>query len=156
MNGELRFLKLRQAKCQRQSIPPEKCELHACLAENPKTRVEWEEDARLDGLLAQLQDVPISSNFTARVIHAVQQESENQTRLNLWWDRLWPTLGWARIAAVAVLMVGLGLFALHRHRLAMRFEVAESLITVTGIRSLPAHAEILKDFEAIRDRKSVV
>jgi hypothetical protein len=53
-------------------------------------------------------------------------------------------------AAAAMLVVGLSLLAYQRHQVVTRVKVAESLVAVADVRSLPTNPEILKDFEAIR------
>ena len=102
-----------------------------------------------------LPDAPVATNFTARVLQAVDQESATAERARgaraLGWQ------GWRRWLprmALASVVLGAGLICYHqvseRHVLAARRdELALSVAAVSGVSSLPS-PEILKDFEAIR------
>ena len=86
-------------------------------------------DARLDKLLRGLPDKSVSSNFTARVMQAVEREMSTpaQARAGSW-------AGWLRFiprAAVAMVVVTFSSFAWHQHRVHQRTSMAQSVATVS-------------------------
>ena len=87
-------------------------------------------DARLDKLLRGLPDKPLSSNFTARVIQAVEREmpASSQSRAGSWrwWLRFIPR------AAVAMVVVTFSSVAWHQHRVHQRTFMAQSVATVSA------------------------
>ena len=97
-------------------------------------------------LLSRLPDAPVASNFTARVMQAVDLEETRRTRK---WDFIfnWHTfLPRAAVATAVILFAGLVLqqHELNAHRAAFAKNVA--LVAETPIPSVDA----LKNFDAIR------
>ena len=104
-------------------------------------------DARLDALLRGLPDKPVPSNFTARVLQAVERETPaSRTRAGSWswWMRFIP-----RAAVASVVVGGIGSFAWHNHRVQQRTELAQSVVTISKVDPV-ANPEVLADYEAIR------
>lgn len=128
----------------------DKKELRAWLAAHSEAQSEWETEAGLSKALGRLPDVPVPTNFTARVLQAVEIETAPTRRAEsprgAWWQ--WPRR-WLPRAALAAVILGAGLFSVHEVRSARRTELAQSVAAVSEVSSLPS-AEILKDFEAIR------
>jgi hypothetical protein len=97
----------------------------------------------LRGLLSRLPDAPVASNFTARVMQAVEMEESRRERK---WNFIfnWPGfLPRAAVATVAVLFAGL---TLQHHELSVqRQQVAQSVALVP----MP-DVDALKNFDAIR------
>jgi anti-sigma factor RsiW len=125
-------------------------ELQAWLAAHPEAQEEWQTEAKLSEGLIRLRNVPVPTNFTARVLQAIELESaaderSKSVRGSKWhWPRRWL----ARMALAAVVF-GAGLFSVHEVRTVRRSELAQSVAAVSEVSSLPS-PEILKDFEAIR------
>jgi negative regulator of sigma E activity len=97
-------------------------------------------------LLSRLPDAPVASNFTARVMQAVDLEETRRTRK---WDFIfnWHTfLPRAAVVTAAILFAGLVLqqHELNAHRAAFAKNVA--LVAETPMPSVDA----LKNFDAIR------
>ena len=128
----------------------DEAELRAWLAAHSEAQSEWQTEARLSEALNRLPDVPVPTNFTARVLQAVELETAaaqraRSLRAPKWhWPRRWLSR-----AALAVVILGAGLFSVHEVRSARRAELAQSVTAVSEVSSLPS-PEILKDFEAIR------
>jgi anti-sigma factor RsiW len=126
--------------------PEEQGRLQELLATLPE-RVAWEEDRALGRALQSLPDVPVSSNFTARVMQELDLEETRaeQTRRapRRGWLAFWPRLAGAGVAAV------LAVFVWRDHRASERTQLVRdaSLISKDGA-SLPG-AEVLRDFDAI-------
>jgi anti-sigma factor RsiW len=148
MNDDLVYQRLREIAWRRKLTDIEQAELHTWLAAHPDARVDWANEAALSELLARLPDVPVPSNFTARVLRAVERDAATSDRERApRWVWTWRSL--VPRAAVTVLVVVAGLFAYQRHALAQRVELAQSVATVADVRSLPS-PQFLKDFDVIR------
>ncbi|MBE0545602.1 MAG: hypothetical protein IH623_30090 [Verrucomicrobia bacterium] len=120
----------------------EEAEFRAWLAAHPEAQAEWEAETQLSAALAQLPSAPVPSNFTARVLQSVECESRRElqsptSRRMRWWRGFLPRV------AVAVAVLGLGLFAYHRHQTARQVERTLQLVEI-----LP-DPKALEDFEAI-------
>ena len=151
MNNGAHYNQLRESSWRRTLTEAEQAELRAHLAAHPEAQADWEAEAGLNELLSRLPDAPVSSNFTARVLQSVEREAAARGRPPLaGWAWGWRGLSWMPKAAAAMLVVGLSLLAYQRHQVVTRVRVAESLVAVADVRSLPTNPEILKDFEAIR------
>lgn len=130
----------------------EEADLRAWLAEHPDRQGDWEAESRLTEILSRLPDVPVPNNFTARVLQAVERETQvaakpqrNGTR---WFFRLFvPRL------AVAAVIFGVALLSYHEHESAKRAQLVQGVKVVAGVSSLPS-PEILQDFDTIRQMSS--
>jgi hypothetical protein len=105
------------------------------------------EPQELRELLSRLPDAPVSSNFTARVMRAVEIEELQAARRRGWhwnWHALLP-----RAAAAAMLMVAAG-FTLYQHEIySRRFELAQNVALVASAQQLPS-VDALQNFDAIQ------
>lgn len=107
-------------------------------------------DARLDALLRRLPDKPLSSNFTARVVQAVEREDRRAAGPAMpWWDVLRHPLHLLPRLAVATLALCLGLFSFQRYETVTQARMAESVAAVAHVSSLPG-PDVLQDFEVVR------
>ncbi|HEY1490559.1 MAG TPA: hypothetical protein VGF90_05920, partial [Verrucomicrobiae bacterium] len=130
--------------------PAEEASVRAWLAQHPESKADWDLENQVSEALEKLPDVPVPSNFTARVLQAIEREAAaaaprppgNRVR---WFLRvLLPR------AAVAAVVLGLGVGVLsHQHTTANRAELVQGVKVVAGVSSLPS-PEILQDFETIR------
>ena len=142
------FTKLREASWQRELTPAEEAELRARLAAHPEAKADWEADAALSRALDRLPDAPMPSNFTARVLQAIQLENaaarrQPEIKRSWRWQSLLPK---ATLAAVFLVM-GLMAFREASYQRGQRF--ARSLKTVAAVAALPG-PDVLQDFDAIR------
>jgi hypothetical protein len=104
-------------------------------------------DVRLDQALARLPDAAVPSNFTARVMQAVElEESRRADRWSLSWNwHAW--LPRIAVTAAVVFFAGLGL---RQHEItAQRTALARNLVMVAGSQTLPS-VDALKNFDAIQ------
>ncbi len=144
------YQRLLEVSWRRQLTPAEEAELQAWLAAHPEAQAEWEAEAGLNQALNQLPPVPVASNFTARVLQAVERETAAESPApGLRWRSWRWQLRWLPRAAFAGLVLWLGLFSYHQVQAARRTDMMRSVAAVAGVSSLP-EPEILKDFEAIR------
>jgi hypothetical protein len=113
----------------------------------------------LTDALERLPDAPVASNFTTRVLQAVESEAlrelqVRQRRARNGWRAWWPRAAVAMAAVVAA--AGLWFTQQHQqkvHQEQARREQARSIAVIAGVPSLPA-PEVLQDFEAIRALKT--
>jgi anti-sigma factor RsiW len=132
--------KWRESVWRRKLTDAERAELRA----DPELAAELDLESRLSDLLAKVPKAPVSSNFTARVLQAVEREETRRPGSRSWnWHVLLP-----RFAAgtAALLLAGL---ALHQHEMNVhRAALARNVALVAGA-NLPS-VEALKNFDAIR------
>jgi len=151
MNPDPVYQRLRETGWRRPLTAAEQAELRAWLATHPEQQADAEADAALSQALAKLPDAPMPSNFTARVLQAIDREVATTERTiaktsTPWWRGLIPRL------ALATVVVGVGTIAYRHHQAVQREELADAakkLVTVAGATPL-ADLAVLADFEAIR------
>lgn len=138
--------KLRESSWRRKLTEAEQAELRAWLAANPDARADWEMESALNAALTRLPAAPVPSNFTARVLQAVERE---EARPHGWsWRWNWHTL--VPRVAFAVAMVAFAGLALHHHEIySQRAALARSVAFVTRGQPVPS-LEALENFDPIR------
>ena len=106
-----------------------------------------EVEARLTDALAKISDVPVSSNFTARVLAAIELEEKQAARPRGW------TLSWRlffpRVAVAAAALVLVGVMVQRYETSSHRQEIARSVAMVAGAKSLPS-VDALENLDAIQ------
>jgi len=149
MTNDPIYNRLREFSWRRELTAPEQAELRAWLAAHPEAQADWEAEAGLSAALGRLPDVPVPSNFTARVMQAVEREAGAELRgpQGNWLARLWRR--WLPKIAFAAVVVSAGLVSYHQLQAAHRKKLVESVSAVSAVSSLPS-PDILKDFDAIR------
>ena len=133
---------LRELAWRRKLTDAEKAGLRA----NPETQADLELESRLSQALARVPDAPVPSNFTARVLQALEREEARDARSRGWsWYRrvLVPR------AAVAVAVVGLAGLAYQHHQFDKRAQLARDVALLAKAQPLPS-VEALKNFDAIQ------
>ena len=143
------FNQLREQSWRRELTSSEDAALRDWLAKHPEAQADWENETALNEALRRLPDAPLSSNFTSRVLHAVQQEQAAESRRThrarmVWWRRLAWRFGLACVIGAAGFFSYEQFYAAH-----LRAQVKQSIVAVSAVSSLPS-AEILENFEAIR------
>src|SRR5262245_10736651 len=152
MTDDPRYHHLLELGWRRKLSPAEESELRALLQAHPQGQADLEAEAGLTEALGRLADAPVASNFTARVMQAVEREAaaaeRNRNREPEWLRWLGP-LRWLPRAAFAVLVIGAGMLSYHEARDARRKSIVTGVEMVSEVSSLPG-PEILQDFDAIR------
>jgi negative regulator of sigma E activity len=114
---------------------------------NESSAADLKLEARLDQALARLPDTAVPSNFTARVMQAVELEEARRTRRWNWvwnWHALLPRVA---VTAAVVLFAGL---TIHHHELTSRRNaLVQNVAILAGSQPLPS-VEALKNFDAIQ------
>ena len=146
METEPTYQKLRELSWRRKLNAAEERELREWLAAHPEAQEPLDLETGLTEVLAKLPDVPLASNFTARVLQAVEREAMAQARgeqaRKNWWRRLPRWL--PRVASAAVVITA-GLFGYQHYSKASHELLARQMAEF----KLP-DPEILTNFEAIR------
>jgi len=150
-NGPVKGL-AREAAWRDELTPGEAERLEHWLAAHPEQRGTWEEEVALTRLLARLPDAAAPSNFSARVLAAIEPVRSGRdpaaTGSRLGWLR---TLGWVpRLAGVALLVMA-GYLGHHQYRAAQRAELARNVVEISELATAVPSAEVLRDFTAIRN-----
>jgi hypothetical protein len=114
--------------------------------ETPET-ADLKLEARLSQALARLPDAAVPSNFTARVMQAVEsEESRRARRWSLGWN--WHAL-LPRVAVAMALVLFTGLTFHHYELTSWRIALARNVALVAGSQPLPS-VDALKNFDAIQ------
>ena len=149
MTNDPIYNQLREQGWRRKLTDAEEAELRAWLAAHPEAQADWDAEAGLNPALGRLPDVPVPSNFTARVLQAVEREAAAELRRGERKWQFWRRLRWLPRVAFAALVLGAGLVSYRQFQAARFAEYAHSVAAVSDVSSLPS-PEILKDFDAIR------
>jgi negative regulator of sigma E activity len=131
----------------------ENAELRRFLADNPELQQDWEEDAALTSTLNRLPNVPVSSNFTARVMQAVQREDAQAERKTSPWRAFWRR-GWIPKFAVAAAMLCVGAFSFHEYQVKSEAKLVAEVKQIAETAPIP-QVEWLKDFDTIEQMSKV-
>jgi negative regulator of sigma E activity len=137
---------LRESGWRRKLTEAEQAELRAQLATQPDARADWEMESALNAALTQLPDASVPSNFTARVLQAVECE-EARPRA---WSRRWSWYSLVpRVAFAMAVMMFAGLALQHHEIYRQRIALAKNVALVTWGQPMPS-PEALENFDAIR------
>lgn len=143
------YKRLLETLWRRQLTEAEAAELRSWLAAHPEAMAELAAEEDLTAVLSRLEDKPVSPDFTARVLAAVECEAPRSTATVDWLIGHVARLGWAAKAALAVLVFGLGAFGVHQYRVVTRTRLAESVAVLAKVDQLPG-PDVLVDYDTIR------
>lgn len=128
----------------------ERMQLEAWLATRPALRAEWEEEVALCQMVKRLPNAPVSSNFTALVMQAVELEQRQAERvpvtLGFW---AWLRKHMAQVAASTAMVVLAGGLVILQQRHAHTQAVTNQMKELAKVVPVPS-VDALKDYEAIR------
>jgi len=151
MNQNPVYQRLRETGWRRPLTEVELAELRAWLAAHPEHLADAEADAALSRALAKLPDAPMPSNFTARVLQAIERESQTSDRIGArtsvpWWRRLVPRL------AVATVVLGAGLVFYQHNQTVKQAELTAAAKNVALVAAATPLADpaVFENFEVIR------
>jgi anti-sigma factor RsiW len=148
--NEVRNDELMQLSMRRELAPEEWSLLEAHFAARPEDRARWEEERALSRAVQSLPDMPISSNFTARVLQTIEAEQSHAIRKAVprpWLPRLLPRLGLGALAAsVAFFSAQKWFQAATNEKFARDISLA-----ATDLATVPNPEVVLQDFDAIRE-----
>jgi hypothetical protein len=137
---------------QRELSPEEVQDWQSFLSNQPDFAAQWELDQQLLQGVRSLDDIPLSNNFTSRVLRSVahvqtervDQFQTQESATESWLSRLWALPG-IRVAGVSILiLVGVGMWQWDPNAV----NLVESVTTITEAETVPT-VEELQDFDAI-------
>jgi anti-sigma factor RsiW len=145
------YERLREISWRRKLSSGEERELREWLAAHPDSQESFESEAGLTEALRKIPDVPVASNFTARVLQAVEREANAEARKK---QSRWK--GWRRLprwlprvaSGTVVVMAGFLAYLHNLHNNNVEVKQRELVQRMAGV-PLPS-PEILTNFEAIR------
>lgn len=154
MNRDEQF-ELLLAAAKGELSPDQKAVFEQLLARDSAFRESWEQERALHETLAALPNAPMSSNFTARVLEAVDLHDKarrREARRFVNWVWSWPT----RLAAVGVACLALVLGLQHNNQ-KRRADLATALNALSDVTTVLAPndenpsegAAFLRDFDTI-------
>jgi anti-sigma factor RsiW len=139
---------LREKNWRRPLTPAERAELRRWLAAHPEEQGDWQAEAELSKFLTALPDVPVPSNFTARVLQEVERQKGERRGGAYSWD-WFVRLVLPRVEVTAAVLVTTGVLTVHQHETVQRIRLARSVAVVSEMNPLPS-PDVLRDFEAVR------
>ena len=149
MSNDPTYNRLRERSWRGKLSTTEESELRCWLAAHPEAQAEWEAERGLNTALGRLPEAPVPSNFTARVMQAVERETVIAGRPPLGDWLTWLRTRWMPKVAFAAVVVGAGLLSYQGVQTSYRKKLVESVAAVSAVSSLPS-PEILQDFDAIK------
>jgi hypothetical protein len=149
MTTDQRFEQLRELSWRRRLTEAEAAELRAWLTAHPEAQADWEAEAGLNGALRRLPDAPVPSNFTARVLQAIERENAAAAAASPWrWRWVWQPK-WLVRAGLATVVLVLGIETLHIYEVRKQQEgLIRRVAAVSGGEPLPS-LEVLTNFDTI-------
>src|ERR1039457_1946654 len=118
------YTRLRELSWRRKLTDAEEAQLRALLAARPEAQADWDTEASLNALLGRLPDVPVPSNFTARMLQAVEREAAAELRPGERKWQFWRRLRWLARVAFAAIALGAGVLSYHQIQAARFAEYA--------------------------------
>jgi hypothetical protein len=142
------YQEIKEAGWRRALNGGEEAALQEYLAAHPQARQAWGEEAALNRLLQRWPVPPVSSNFTARLLRAVQNAPARRPWRDWFAPAQWLPEGRAWRVAMCSMMVCLGLLSFRESQVIHRARMARQLAGVSRLAALP-RMEWLKDFDTI-------
>ncbi len=125
----------------------ERARLNQILEVNPGGWPNRDEELALTGLLDRLPAAPLASNFSARVMQAIELAEADSGRTAK--RRSWLNLrGWMGRLAWSTAAIALSLTSWTQYRTWQRTEYARSITAISEVAAVPS-VEMLRDFEVI-------
>lgn len=101
---------------------------------------------QLRELLARLPDAPVASNFTARVMQAIEAEEMRRSPRG---TRMWKWRVFFPRFTVAAAAAGVGIVVFHQHELAVHRQLIARDVYAVASQPMPS-LEALKNFDTIQ------
>ncbi len=138
------FKNLVEESWRRKLTPAEESALKSYFATHAEAQILWRRESDLSRLLKKLSDVPVSTNFTSRVLQVVERDAL-QARGTSIFD--WFKFSWLSRTAIASLCVCACLISVHQYRIIKRTQMAQEVAAISTSATVPQ--EWLQNFDAI-------
>ncbi|MBN2508452.1 MAG: hypothetical protein JXQ71_17370 [Verrucomicrobia bacterium] len=146
------FNQLREAGWRRSLDPAEDARVRVHLAASSEAQQDWELEADLTQVLAQVPDAPLPTNFTRQVLDAVDREARAKAARHGagWWAGMWPGVRLLpRLAGGLAVLLALAFLGYHQHEIRRQDRLTRALLHATRAHGL-GQPGIFQDFDAIR------
>jgi anti-sigma factor RsiW len=131
--------------------PEEESQLESHFDSHPEARAQWEEERAVSRAVTALPNVPVSRNFTARVLQAIDLDQKAKERRKM--PKPWLRMFLPRFAGAAAAAL-LAFFGVHEWRAFQQAKMAKDVWFITkDLRRVP-DPEILQDFEVINSLRA--
>lgn len=138
--------RIRELLWRRKLTDAEAAELQKLLAVDPEAQAEWNIESALNQALDRLPEAPpVSTNFTALVLQAI----ESKVNVRSHTDTRWSLSRWLPRFAMAALTLTLALAGWHRHEVNERTAMARD-VEQLGAALAASAPELTQNFESIR------
>lgn len=127
----------------------ERARCEAWLQAHPEARADWELETALTEALVRLPNAPVPSNFTARVLQAVEREESARSPSPAPRWRAWFGWRWLPRFVLLALLLGVAVFWHQRHQSRAQAELRRSLTLIAAMPAIP-NPQALEDFEVVR------
>ena len=148
------YRKIKEAAWRRALNRDEAAALQELLRAHPEAHGAWGEEAALNRLLERLPVAPVSSNFTARVLQAVQAAPTRPAWREWFAPGQWLPESRAWRLAMCSMMVGASLLSFREYQAIHRVRITRELSSVSRAAAVPP-VEWLKDFDTINGMSRV-
>lgn len=153
MKTNLPEQELREAAWRRPLTATEQVQLEAWLGQHPEARADWEADSALSTVLLKLAAQPVASNFTARVLQALERDdlaaSVRHASFDIRTTRGWlGSLGWVPRAVVVWMLLVAGLGVYHLQQQVVQFKSVRSIVANANATPMPS-LTALQDYEVV-------
>ena len=138
----------------RSLTPGEQARLLRLFAAHPQARSRWESEAALTRALDRLPPAPVSSNFTALVLQAVQRAPARPAWRRHFDLAAWLPAGWRPRVALGLTMVCLSLLTVRECQAIQRQKMARDLASVGSLAGLQP-VDCLQNFQTIANLSRV-
>ena len=146
MNRDPQFEHFREQAWRGNLLPSQEAQLREWLAAHPEAREDWEAELGLSEALERLPDASVPSNFTARVLQAIDLDKAAKARKLP--RQVWPWQRWVRwAAACVVILLGFATYESWVQRVESE-RMAKSIAAVSLVTPL-LNPEILTNFDVI-------
>jgi hypothetical protein len=148
------YQRLKETAWRRALSPAEEAALQEYLAAHAEAREAWTEEAALNRVLQRWLAPPVSSNFTARVLQAVQQNPKRHALSDWFAPSQWFPEGRAWRVAMCCTMACVGVLSFHETQTFHRARLAREMAGVSALAAVP-RMDWLKDFDTINKMSKV-
>ena len=156
MQDDNLYKELREQSWRRKLSPAEEAQVRVWLETHAEARADWEAENGLNDALERLNEPEVPSNFTARVLAALDADAAREKGAGTaGWRQGWWNWRWLPKAALGSVVLMAGLLGLQHYRHEKRVQYARSVQTISEVASLPSPA-ILQDFDAIHAMNQTV
>jgi hypothetical protein len=139
---------LRELGWKRQLTEAEQARLLEYLKANPEAQDDWLLESHLNQALKHLPNTPVSSNFTARVLQAIELENKIRERSRQKGWHFGRLITWFPKASAAAFILGVGAFSFYQVKAHDRTVMVRNVVALSQAVSA-SDPELMENFDLI-------